>query len=83
MNIHYNALMFGTIDTPEGPTRGWIKIGDAHPHIDGPGYNIQLEAFPRNGRILLLPPGVDLSTARDRDIFSLIGYSPTTRRRTP
>lgn len=31
----------------------WTRIGSAWSHADGRGYNIQLEAFPVDGRISL------------------------------
>jgi hypothetical protein len=33
----------------------WIKIGTAFPHKDGVGFNIDLRAFPRDGRLVVLP----------------------------
>ena len=34
----------------------WTKIGAAFPHKEGPGFSIELQAFPVNGRLVLLPP---------------------------
>ena len=34
----------------------WTRIGSAWQHADGKGFNIQLDAFPRDGRITLRVP---------------------------
>ncbi|MFQ5444845.1 MAG: hypothetical protein ACE5EK_09535, partial [Nitrospinales bacterium] len=33
----------------------WTQIGSAWEHSDGKGYNVQLEAFPVNGRLTIRP----------------------------
>ena len=37
----------------------WTKIGAAFPHKEGTGFNIELEAFPVDGRLVVLPPDSD------------------------
>jgi hypothetical protein len=44
----------------------WTRIGAAFPHRDGTGFNIQLRAFPLDGRIVLLPPD-PVSTGEERN----------------
>jgi hypothetical protein len=34
----------------------WTKIGAAFPHKEGPGFSIELKAFPVDGRLVVLPP---------------------------
>jgi hypothetical protein len=34
----------------------WTKIGAAFPHKEGAGFNIELKAFPVDGRLVVLPP---------------------------
>jgi hypothetical protein len=34
----------------------WTKIGAAFPHKEGLGFNIELKAFPVDGRLVVLPP---------------------------
>jgi hypothetical protein len=34
----------------------WTKIGAAFPHKEGTGFNIELQAFPVDGRLVVLPP---------------------------
>jgi len=34
----------------------WTKIGAAFPHKEGTGLNIELQAFPVDGRLVVLPP---------------------------
>jgi hypothetical protein len=37
----------------EGQKGFWARIGAAWEHADGSGFNIQLEAFPLDGRVVL------------------------------
>lgn len=34
----------------------WTRIGAAWPHSNGTGYSIELEAFPIDGRLVLMEP---------------------------
>jgi hypothetical protein len=34
----------------------WTKIGAAFPHKEGSGFSIELQAFPVDGRLVVLPP---------------------------
>ena len=34
----------------------WTRIGAAFPHKEGEGFNIELKAFPMDGRLVVLPP---------------------------
>lgn len=43
-----------TQDTPEESF--WTRIGSAFEHKDGKGFNLELEALPVNGRIVLREP---------------------------
>jgi hypothetical protein len=47
----------------EGKNAFWTKIGTAWMHNQGEGFNIELDALPVNGRIVLMPP----KAARDQD----------------
>ncbi len=40
----------------EGERANWTKIGAAWSHRQGGGYNIDLDALPVNGRIVLTVP---------------------------
>ena len=37
----------------------WTRIGAAWPHNSGPGFSIELEALPVDGRLVLMPPKAD------------------------
>ena len=37
----------------EGKKGIWTRIGSAWPHADGNGFNIQIEAVPLDGRIII------------------------------
>lgn len=40
----------------EGKQAFWTQIGAAWPQNHGDGLNIELAAYPLNGRIVLMPP---------------------------
>ena len=40
----------------EGKNAFWTRIGTAWMHNHSQGFNIELAAFPVNGRIVLMPP---------------------------
>jgi hypothetical protein len=39
-----------------GQTAIWTKIGAAWPHKDKPGFSIELDALPVDGRVVLIEP---------------------------
>lgn len=43
----------------------WTRIGAAWPHGTGPGFSIELEAFPVDGRIVLMPPKAEEANASE------------------
>jgi hypothetical protein len=59
-----------TVEEYEAPTgksgTSWTKIGVAFPHHEGPGFNIELRAFPRNGRLVVLAPSDEDRQVRER-----------------
>ena len=48
--------------TGEGKQAFWTRIGSAWPHQNGEGFNIELNALPVNGRIVLMSPKAEDST---------------------
>ena len=48
-----------TKDDKNRKARSWTRIGAAFPHKEGPGFNIELKAFPRDGKLVVLPPSED------------------------
>lgn len=44
------------IDRGRGKKGYWLKIGAAFAHEDGKGFNIELNAFPIDGKIVLREP---------------------------
>ena len=42
--------------TGKGKAAFWTKIGAVWPHEDGKGFNVELAAFPVNGRVVLRTP---------------------------
>lgn len=51
-HIAYTVRDFTKKDTGEADS-SWLKIGVAWLHKDGHGFDVQLEAFPVNGRVVL------------------------------
>jgi hypothetical protein len=45
-----------TVVKRDGQDDFWLNIGAAFMHQDGDGFNIMLQAFPINGKIVLRPP---------------------------
>ena len=43
----------------EGQDDFWLNLGLAFPHKDGKGFNIILQAFPLDGKIVLREPSDD------------------------
>ena len=57
---YLNVLIVEQFETAAGKTvRSWTKVGVAFPHADGGGFNIELKAFPRDGKLVVLPPQAD------------------------
>ena len=46
-------------------SKRWTKIGAAFPHKEGIGFNIELKAFPIDGRLVALPPDTDEGNGRN------------------
>jgi len=65
---HLFAYAVEEYETSNGKkAKTWTRIGAAFPHRDGTGFNIQLRAFPVDGRIVLLPPdGDDTNRSPDK-----------------
>ena len=40
----------------KGKKSYWTRIGRAWPHKSGTGFNLELEALPIDGKIVLMPP---------------------------
>jgi hypothetical protein len=43
-------------DRGKGKKSFWTRVGRVWPHKTGPGFNIELEALPVDGKIILMPP---------------------------
>jgi len=57
---YLNVLIVDQYETASGRTaRSWTKVGVAFPHAEGGGFNIELKAFPRDGKLIVLPPQAD------------------------
>jgi hypothetical protein len=58
--MRFNAYTVQEFDTGNGQkARSWTRIGVAFPHKDGTGFNVELNALPLDGRIVLFPPQAD------------------------
>lgn len=43
----------------EGDDAFWTRIGSCWPHKDGKGFNLQLDALPIDGRLVLREPSAE------------------------
>ena len=58
---HFNVFTVEEFDAPTDQdksrkAKSWTRIGVAFPHKDGTGFNINLRAFPVDGKLVMLPP---------------------------
>lgn len=51
-----NHLLAYTVKEIAGNRSIYTKIGAAFPHKEGAGFNVELDAFPCDGRLVILPP---------------------------
>jgi hypothetical protein len=61
---YLNVLIVQEFETASGKGRNWTKVGVAFPHSEGIGFNIELKAFPRDGKLVVLPPQTDSTDDR-------------------
>ena len=57
---HYNVFTVEEFDAPtkedkNRKAKSWTKVGVAFPHKEGAGFNLQLRAFPVDGKLVVLP----------------------------
>ena len=53
---HLNVFTVEKYERDGKTQKKWTRIGAAFPHKEGPGFSIELKAFPVDGRLLVLPP---------------------------
>lgn len=58
---------FAVKNRGRGRSAIWTRIGAAWPHSEGEGLSIELEAFPVDGRLVLIPPKNDEDAAPVED----------------
>lgn len=64
---YFNVFMVEEFETASGETaRNWTKVGVAFPHTDDPGFNLEIKAFPRDGKLIALPPNAAERGTGDR-----------------
>ena len=61
---YLNVFTVEEYETNGKTQKRWTKIGAAFPHKEGVGFNIELKAFPVDGRLVALPPDTDDSNSR-------------------
>ncbi len=65
---YLNVFMVEEFETTGGESaRNWTKIGVAFPHAEGPGFNLEIKAFPRDGKLVALPPNAAERTGERKD----------------
>ena len=54
---HWNVFTVKEFETKDGEVaRKWTLVGVAFPHSDGPGFNVELQCVPLDGKLVALPP---------------------------
>jgi hypothetical protein len=53
---YLNVFTVEEYDNNGKKQKKWTRIGAAFPHKEGPGFSIELRAFPVDGRLVVLPP---------------------------
>ena len=62
---HLNVFTVEEYENNRKTQKRWTKIGAAFPHKEGPGFSIDLRAFPVDGRLVVLPPDNGHDDARN------------------
>jgi hypothetical protein len=57
--IYLNVFTVEEYESNGKTQKKWTRIGAAFPHKEGPGFSIELKAFPVDGRLVVLPPDTD------------------------
>lgn len=77
--VYLNVLIVEQFETGTGRTvRNWTKVGVAFPHADGGGFNIELKAFPRDGKLVVLPPQSEERADRGSEANGAAADAPRT-----
>ena len=53
---HLNVFTVEEYENNGKTQKRWTRIGAAFPHKEGLGFDIELKALPRDGRLAVLPP---------------------------
>lgn len=76
---YLNVLTVEQFETGTGRTvRNWTKVGVAFPHAEGGGFNIELKAFPRDGKLVVLPPQNEERADRGSEANGAVGDAART-----
>jgi len=59
MTAKPTLIAYAVKNRGKGKTAIWTKIGAAWPHHDKPGFSIELDAMPVDGRLVLIEPKAD------------------------
>ena len=67
MTTKPTLIAYAVKNRPRGQSAIWTRIGAAWPHDGKPGFSIELEAFPLDGRIVLIEPKADDEAAASKE----------------
>ena len=61
---YFNVFSVREFEAPAGhKSKSWTRVGVAFPHRDGAGFNLELEALPLDGRLVVLIAGAEEARA--------------------
>jgi hypothetical protein len=66
--VPYNVTLIEVRKTPNGPTACKAIIRYARPGMEGPGSPVRLRSFRCDGRVVHVPPNIDLATIKALDM---------------
>jgi hypothetical protein len=61
---YLNVFTVEAFESQGKTAKRWTRIGVAFPHKDGVGFNVELKAFPVDGKLVILPPDAAEEGAR-------------------
>ena len=76
---YLNVFIVEEFEASAGKTgRNWTKVGVAFPHAESGGSNIELKAFPRDGRLVVLPPQSDEREDKSSEVKGAVAEAVST-----
>lgn len=66
MTAKPSLIAYAVKNRGKGQKAIWTKIGAAWPHSSGTGFSVELDAFPVDGRLVLIEPKAEETAAGEQ-----------------